>query len=64
MAEWYGLFAGLHRSRGVVRPAQPVDCPTGKSQNKHGAKDGDPGEGIRAAAKDLGHSLSAYLVQR
>ena len=64
MAERHWLLAGLRRPRGVVRPAQPVHCPDGKSQNKHGAKDGDPREGIGAAAEDLGHGLPMPPAQR
>src|ERR1035437_1552385 len=64
VAERHGLLAGLRRPRGVVRPAQPVDGPDGKSQNKHGAKDGDAREGIGAVAKDLGHGLPVPPVKR
>jgi hypothetical protein len=64
VAEWDWLFAGLCRARGVIRAAQPVDCPDGKSQNKHGAKDSDPREGIGAVTEDLGHGLPVSPVKR
>jgi hypothetical protein len=63
VTEWNRLFAGLRRARDIVRPAQPVSRPNHKTQYKHGAKNGDPCESIRAVMENLGHGLPASPVK-
>ena len=63
VTERYGLFARLRRARDIVGAAQLEYKPGGKSEDKHGPKDGDPRERVRTVAKDLGHGLSLFQVR-